>query len=439
MIQPIRRVFVPLFLIPVILIFKIASSSGSDDAILFSKESRVLIVAPHPDDETLSTGGLIQSAVEANADVKVVYLTHGDYNEIASIVFQKKPLLTTADFIKSGQSRKKEAISAMSLLGLGEKNLIFLGYPDLGTLRIWRSHWGETKPFRSFITRINKVPYKEDFSYGQPYRGDNVVLDFEKILVSFQPTHIFVTAPFDLNPDHRAAYLYLQVALLNLDGKIQKPQVFAYLVHTHRWPIPRKYKPEEPLNPPASTQTHEASRWLFYQLKPRQVQLKKEALLKYGSQAAYSKDFMLSFVRTNELYLNVRYEDLNEGQENKKSKPDKVNYWIEEGKLWVDIRVTSPLDELGTMSIEIFSYKNGVDFSTLPKFNFRLLGNQVLVKDGRRYVPGIQYHLGKKVLLIGIPLPLLKSPDYLFVSAQTAQNDISRDFGSWRILKVNKS
>ena len=150
-----------------------------DQPILFSKESRVLIIAPHPDDETLSTGGLIQSAVEANAHVKVVYLTHGDYNEIASIFFKKWPLLTTADFIKSGQIRKKEAVAAMSVLGLGEKDLTFLGYPDFGTLSIWRSHWGETKPFRSFITRINKVPYKDDFSYGMPYRGDNVVRDFE--------------------------------------------------------------------------------------------------------------------------------------------------------------------------------------------------------------------------------------------------------------------
>ena len=256
-----------------------------------------------------------------------------------------------------------------------------------------------------------------------------------------------MTAPFDLNPDHRAAYLYLEVALLNLEGKIQKPNVFVYLVHFHRWPTPRKYKPEEPLNPPVLLQADGDLKWLPYGLKPRQVALKKEALLKYGSQAAYSKDFMLSFVRANELYLDLPYEDLDTGPKasvsdpktvRKELKPDEVNYWAQKGVFWVDIRVTSPLDELGVMNVEIFSYKNGVDFSTLPKLNLRLLGNQLLARDGRRSVPEIQYRLGKKSLLIGVPLKLLRSPDTIFVSAQTLKNDISLDFGSWRILRVNK-
>ena len=103
------------------------------------------------------------------------------------------------------------------------------------------------------------------------------------------------------------------------------------------------------------------------------------------------------------------------------------------------IRAASPLDELGALNVEVFSYKRGVNFSTMPKMNLRLLGNHIFARDGGRRVRGseIQYDLNKRSILIRIPLKLLRSPDYLFVSAQTLQNDISLDFGSWKMLKVS--
>ena len=38
----------------------------------------ILIVAPHPDDEVLSSGGLIQKAVKSGKSVHIIYLTNGD-------------------------------------------------------------------------------------------------------------------------------------------------------------------------------------------------------------------------------------------------------------------------------------------------------------------------------------------------------------------------
>ena len=439
-----RKTSHSLFLVLILSLGSGLSVKAAEGPFVFSKESRVLVIAPHPDDETLGVGGVIQSALEAGGDVKVVYLTHGDYNEIASIFFQKKPLLVKSDFIKSGQIRKKEAINAMSVLRLDQKNLVFLGYPDFGMLSIWRKHWGETKPFRSFITRINKVPYKDDYSYGMPYRGENIVRDLEKILSLYQPTHVFVTAPFDLNTDHRAACLYFEVALLNLQGKINSPRVFTYLIHTHRWPLPRKYKPEERLKPPPQLQDDQDLKWLSFGLKLAQVELKRQALLKYESQIAYSKNFMLSFVRTNELYLEWPYEDLKVNlsqrkKEEKKPGSNEANYWIQDDALWVDIRVASPLDELGTLHFEIFSYKKNEDFLTMPKLNFVLLGNHLWVRDGYKRLPGsgIHYELKKKSLKVRIPLKLLKFPDHLFVSTQTIKNDILQDFGSWKLLRLS--
>lgn len=405
------------------------------------------MIAPHPDDETLGAGGLIQATLEAGGDVKVVYLTHGDFNEIASLFFQKKPLLSKSDFIKSGLIRRKEAIDAMSALGLDQKNLVFLGYPDLGTLRIWEKHWGETKPLRSFITRINKVPYKDDFSYGRPYRGENIMDDIEKILLLYRPTHILVTPPFDLNTDHQAAYLYLHVALFNLQGKIDSPKLLTYLIHAHRWPSPRKYKPQDSLRSPLHLQDYEDLKKIIFDLPPAQVLLKKDALLKYKSQMAYSRNFMLSFARTNEVFFEPSYEDLKiyqaddnleQKKEDKGSHTNEANYWIQGNELWTDVRVSSPLEEMGTLSIQVFSYKKDTDFVAMPKLTLVLLGSHLWVRDGRKRLPGsgIQYNLRKKSFQIRIPLKLLKSPDYLFASTRTVKDDISLDYGSWRILKV---
>ena len=41
-------------------------------------QTRLLVVAPHPDDETLGAGGLMERVHESGGRVNVVYLTDGD-------------------------------------------------------------------------------------------------------------------------------------------------------------------------------------------------------------------------------------------------------------------------------------------------------------------------------------------------------------------------
>ena len=49
---------------------------------------RILILAPHPDDEAVGCAGIIQEAVAAGADMHVLCLTNGDNNEFAFIVYE---------------------------------------------------------------------------------------------------------------------------------------------------------------------------------------------------------------------------------------------------------------------------------------------------------------------------------------------------------------
>jgi len=190
-----------------------------------NKNDRLLILAPHPDDETIGCAGVIQQALKAGAEVRVVYLTNGDHNEFAFIVYEKRITFRRAEFIHMGLVRRQEAIAAMRLLGLSQDKLTFLGYPDNGTLAIFNRYWQVKKPFRSLLTRISSVPYKTDLSFGAPYVGESILADLKKVIFDYKPTKIFVSHPADVNGDHRALYLFLQVALRDLGKQIPKTKV----------------------------------------------------------------------------------------------------------------------------------------------------------------------------------------------------------------------
>lgn len=415
------------------------------EPIHFSNTDRVLVIAPHPDDETLGAGGVIQSALEAKAQVKVMYLTNGDQNEIASIFYQKKPLLVTEDFLKSGQWRRNEATQAMAELGLGKSDLIFLGYPDFGTLTIWRGFWGHVKPYRSFFTRLHKVMYQDDFASGSYFIGDNIVANVQEVMHVFQPTVIFVTPPFDLNPDHRAAYLYLNVALLNL-GPADPPKIYAYLVHARQWPKPRGRQPDRPLEPPDKVAWSHELQWISFDLSGSQVEKKKKVLMKYASQAAYSRDFLLSFTRANELFAEVPYEklsgcgDRDPDTERGAASPE-VEYRVCGEKLRIQVLLSSYLEESGGLEIEMFPYKRGVPFALMPKLDLTLSGDRLFLKENKKnvYGVGVDYQIQKKKIWIDVPISLLKDPDHLFACVHASSEELSLDFGSWRIFEIEKA
>src|SRR6266540_3581596 len=44
-------------------------------------DDRILVLAPHPDDEVLGTGGVLREASRRRLPLRVVFLTSGDSNE----------------------------------------------------------------------------------------------------------------------------------------------------------------------------------------------------------------------------------------------------------------------------------------------------------------------------------------------------------------------
>lgn len=96
----------------------------------FTSGSRLLLFAPHPDDESLACSILVQRAIRAGAAVRVVYVTDGDDNPWPQRVLERKWRLNATDRRRWGRLRRTEALAALRILGVNGSAIRFLGLPD---------------------------------------------------------------------------------------------------------------------------------------------------------------------------------------------------------------------------------------------------------------------------------------------------------------------
>src|SRR6185369_1868960 len=78
----------------------------------FNSSSRLLVFAPHPDDESLGTGILLQQAVAAGAAICVVYLSDGENNPWPQRALSRRWRLNATDRQRWAKLRRREAIAA---------------------------------------------------------------------------------------------------------------------------------------------------------------------------------------------------------------------------------------------------------------------------------------------------------------------------------------
>jgi len=97
--------------------------SGHHDvlAALDLSARRVIIVAPHPDDEVLGAGGLIQAALSSDVSVDVVAVTDGEGSHPHSRATRAIDLATV---------RSRESYVALRRLGWDEPRITSLHLPD---------------------------------------------------------------------------------------------------------------------------------------------------------------------------------------------------------------------------------------------------------------------------------------------------------------------
>ena len=402
-----------------------------------TNQDRILVLAPHEDDEALGTGGLLQQAISAGAAVRIVYLTYGDHNELAFLLYRKRPWLTPHINQNMGEVRRREAINAMTHLGISPNHLVFLGYPDGGVLEIWKQHWGESPPLRSRSTHTLRVPYKDSFSYNKPHKGEAVVADIEQQLMEFRPTHIFVTQPVDGHPDHRACALFLQVALLNLAQQIPPAKVYLYPIHIGTWPHPFGFHPNKWLAVPKQL-GGDGSTWWTLPLTPQQVHRKARAIHFYRSQMVDASFWMNAFARRNELFTTPRLEFLHSDRwgsgnpamahpetaaydgETKTMRVTGAEYLSSEDVLLVRLVLRQPIDPQLGLSLYLFGYRKDQPFGTMPKLRIDWGLGRLRVRDQGIVVPNAPVHAqsNQKEVTLLIPWNLMGEPNTLFVQAE---------------------
>lgn len=215
-----------------------AMSTGLPFILAERGSERIIIFAPHPDDEALSSPGLIRKALSRGDTVKVVLFTCGDANTSAmEELVARHPEMAydrdgdgDFDMLDYGILRRNETLSGMKLTGLSEDDLIFMGYPDGGCAKIWLS---ET-PYKSPFTLKEAVPEEYGFAYnpGNPYSRSACLADFTGIIRAFDPTIVVTPRVTDTHGDHWSLAKFVTQSLAGLYSELSNYKAhLGYLIH----------------------------------------------------------------------------------------------------------------------------------------------------------------------------------------------------------------
>ena len=203
---------------------------------------RLLLICPHPDDETLAAGILLQNAVALGADVRVVYLTNGESNALPQLAVEKRWPRSKKDRDRWGAIRQDEARAALRTLGvMGEPE--FWNLPDQGLAALIAGD------------------------------GIGVTRRLQELVKSFRPTLIVTPSRRDLHSDHVAAEAIV--------ARVSVPHL-VYMVHGAPIPAGEGFTPDH---------------W------PELIERKQLALQCHATQLRLSRRRMLELARREERYL----------------------------------------------------------------------------------------------------------------------------------------
>lgn len=443
------------------LTFQNAPPGVDAGSIKLDARDRILIFAPHPDDEILGCAGIMQKAKAMNIPVRVLFLTLGDSNEWAFLLYRKHPVVMPGSAERMGEIRHDEAVKAAVVLDIPPEDLIFLGYPDFGTQAIWRSHWGQSAPYKSILTKVDAVPYFNAFRPGALYKGEDILVDLEKILREFKPTKIFVTHPADHNGDHQAAYLFTRVALWDLKKEIT-PEVYPFLIHFKNWPKPRGYRPGELLRPPGLIA--DELQWRNSFLTEGELRKKELALREHRTQYDSSAVYLNSFVKRNEMFGDFPVINLGGGRGLVDISPGARDYLkdvpeyltdeeklsfiafeqryagIEDGKLVFTIKLSRPLVETAGLSLFVFGYRSDRPFGDMPKIHIKagLLKHEIFDQANIVDARSVEIKRHGRSIKLKIPFDLLGDPEYVLTKAQLQFGEVPLDLAAWRVLEFGR-
>lgn len=271
---------------------------------------RILIVAPHEDDESLGCAGYMQQARLAGAEVYVCFMTAGEGEELAAIWNSKLPPSQPKAFVLLGQKRHKEATKTLARTAVGQDHIFFLNYPNMGVDMIWSApYWTPAQPWISPFTKTSRAPFANTYTPKAVFCGSACVNDLAAIVERLRPATVFTTHPSDIHPDHWPTYGFTKLALERVRLRhewAKETRLFTYMVHRRGWPVPWGYYPRLPLMPPQSLVNLPVNKWFILHLNAAEVRTKNAMILTYRSQMARFDLLLRAFARRTEVFAEIQ-------------------------------------------------------------------------------------------------------------------------------------
>jgi LmbE family N-acetylglucosaminyl deacetylase len=457
----ILTVFVVLFLVVMSYMYFIyAEESQYTSLPEINASDRILIFAPHPDDESLGTGGIIKKALENNASVKVVMMTNGDGMGMDQFSNYLESTNNTNYNGSMGDLRHEETINAMNELGLSQDNIIFLGYPDSGLKSLLETNWDDDNLFRNSkgSNQHDHSPYNFSYEENAPYSGSNVVKNIAQIMNDYQPTIIYYPDDGDDHPDHFATSAFVRYTALLTD---YKGHSYTYLVHKGiSWPNPLSYQPGSQLTFPSELSVLGAN-WFNSPLSDEEEKSKESAVKAHASQVFILKNLLLSFVRTDEIfavYPIIQLQKVNDINSIWTTLPSSsyndVKNDAKTGMLQKGDDLTAAGVAYDDNNVYLFSRSNKIQEGLAYNFHLRLFNGtnfnrvDLIVKNGKAEYQSLAKNsiksdkqptveIKNNVIVISFPRELFNGTRYMMMSTDLVnpQDNGLIDYLSYRVFK----
>jgi LmbE family N-acetylglucosaminyl deacetylase len=277
------------------------ASIAQPESLEVPQHLRLLVVAPHPDDETLGAAGLMQRVQKLHGRVSVAYVTSGD-GYLDGVELETRRLKPRPrDFVDYGEQRLREALRALQAISISQKSLFVFGFPDGGLLDLLTAFWSSKHGFVSPYTRDSRPPYPGSLDPDTAYSGVALERELARLITHVSPEWIAVTGPWDIHPDHCASFHFVVRALRRLSAsnpRFAVPHVLAYTVHRPDWP---GFSEGTTIGPPPGVSANGAT-WRFLDLTAAELDGKGRALDEYTSQMDIMAVLFRGFVRPNEIF-----------------------------------------------------------------------------------------------------------------------------------------
>ncbi len=260
---------------------------------------KVIVFAPHQDDEILSSSGTIDALKKYGAEIYIVFATNGDFWGR-----------------KSAAIRLKESLSALEQLQIKKENIIVLGFADTGmdfhNSFLWRLYNSmDGKIIESPVSNVTYHPLNE-FEYSMkrwhihlPYTKDAFLKVLKDIIIRIDPDVVIASSRFDMHGDHAGLCMLVEQSINELKREIP---IFEYIIHSGNdktWPERETQTFNKPLNISEEL-------WRRRIIVPVENPLRKKRLIQLFASQISSSGYLLSFAKKEEIFFIQRGSTHNE-------------------------------------------------------------------------------------------------------------------------------